>query len=186
MSYSAHQASPKPTNLSTKDGAVQDLYYMLPSEADQSELALACLWALGLCQVAILPIPGHTACFPLEIWFMMLDAKEHVYTAQSTCTCDLLPSWQNVRERLGGTAAEALGTWQGRRELGTRKGPEVLQWEGSTGKCGVHRTQIRRKLGLISYTVHRTFYFSIVSYSLPRKGKRYWLLHAPIMFPLLF
>lgn len=62
---------------------------------------LSCLWALVLWQVAILPVPGCTACTPLEMRFMVLDTQQHVYTAQSACLGHLLPGWQNVRERLG-------------------------------------------------------------------------------------
>lgn len=61
----------------------------------------ACLWALGLWQVAILPVLGHAAHTPLEIWFMVLDTQQHVRTAQSTCLDHLLPGWQDARQRLG-------------------------------------------------------------------------------------
>lgn len=96
-----HQACPKPTNLGTKVGAAQCLYYMFRSEADHLELVFSL-------PVSPWPMTGsHSSCprtyslHSLEIWFMVLDSQQHVYVAQSTCLGHLLPAWQDVRERLG-------------------------------------------------------------------------------------
>lgn len=170
-----HQACPKPTNLGTKVGAAQCLYYMFCSEADHLELVFSL-------PVSPWPMTGsHSSC---PRTYSLHSPGNLLYGAgQSTaCVCcpvNLLGSppayLARCKRETGGTAVEALGTQQGRGELETGRSPEASHWERSSGKCSAHRMQMRRKLQFISYAVHRTLFFNYIFFS----SKKRQIVPAP-------